>query len=111
MNLAFKLTLGDDVFEVLGEFIPGREAPACSNPSSPRFADQGDPAEFAPEVAHRVDGGNVTLDELARLYRPSRETWAAREALAVLLDDLAQAEYERLCHVMATVDCDDLTGL
>lgn len=27
-------------------FTPERPAPACSNPSSPRFADPGDPAEY-----------------------------------------------------------------
>ena len=108
MNLALKLTLGDNVFEVLGEFIPGCEAPACSNPSSPRYSDCGDAAEFAPEVAHRVGGGNVTLDELARLYRPTRQPWAAREALAIHLLDLAQAEDERL-HASGEA-CDDDDG-
>jgi len=96
MNLTIKLAIGDDVFRVEGSFTPGRPAPTCSNPSSPRYSDPGDPAEFEPEVAYRVDGGNVTIDEMARLYRPSREPWAAREALNCTLLEMAVAEYWRL---------------
>jgi hypothetical protein len=32
--------------EVVCEFDPGRQAPACSNPDSPAFSDSGDPAEL-----------------------------------------------------------------
>ena len=32
--------------ENIGDFTPGRPAPACSNPDSPAFSDDGDPAEW-----------------------------------------------------------------
>jgi hypothetical protein len=97
MRLTFTLTIGDDEFHVDGEFTPGREAPACSNPSSPRYSDCGEAAEFAVDAVQHEGGGNVTLDELARLYAPSaRTSGCAKDALADKLLDLAQAEYERL---------------
>ena len=34
--------------EVEGEYTPGRAAPACSNPDSAAYSDQGDPSEFEP---------------------------------------------------------------
>ena len=48
MDKEFTIDIDDNFslfFEVKG-YIPAREAPACSNPSDPRFADPGDPAEF-----------------------------------------------------------------
>ena len=35
----------DVTLEITG-YTPSRPAPACSNPSSPIFSDDGDPAEF-----------------------------------------------------------------
>ena len=47
-------------FEIT-DFTPGRPAPACSNPSSPRFSDPGDPMEFNTRIILTVNSKEIEI--------------------------------------------------
>lgn len=47
-------------FEIT-DFTPGRPAPACSNPSSPRFSDPGDPMEFNTKIILTVNSKEIEI--------------------------------------------------
>lgn len=54
MEHEFDENIGPLHLTVEAWYKPGRQAPACSDPDSPRFSDPGDPSEF--EIV------NVTMD-------------------------------------------------
>lgn len=47
-------------FEIT-DFTPGRPAPACSNPSSPRFSDPGDPMEYNTRIILTVNSKEIEI--------------------------------------------------
>lgn len=47
------------------DFRPGRPIPACSNPSSPRYYDDGDPMEYeVAKVILNVNGTEIEVDPI-----------------------------------------------
>lgn len=48
----------EHTWSVYGLYTPGRPAPRCSDPDSPRFSDDGDPEEIEIHYAEE-DGGRV----------------------------------------------------
>lgn len=53
--MKFKTTVQIEI-EVDADYTPGREAPACSNPSDPRFSDSGDSLEIEVLEMYIVNG-------------------------------------------------------
>jgi len=73
----FKATIEKDDFTIeftVIDFVPARQAPACSNPSSDSFSDSGDSAEFEISEAYIITKDNETkldqdaIDELSYTY-------------------------------------------
>ncbi len=71
MKLWTEITRGNQLYELVVEvaYSPGRPAPYCSNPDSPRFSDPGDPPSL--EIKNiSIDGcydqdGNDVVPEIS----------------------------------------------
>lgn len=96
MKIQTEITLK---IEVELDYIPGRPAPACSNPSDPRFSDPGDDPELqVTAIKLLTDDGEIAIpenirDEIELMFYDDFINQANREWEDAMSWDMAEQSY------------------
>lgn len=102
MKLQTEITLK---VEVELDYIPGRPAPACSNPSDPRFSDPGDNPELEVKAIKLLtDDGEIAIpdnirDEIEMMYYNDFINQANQEWEESMSWDMAEQAYYNLMEI------------